>query len=153
MRLSNDRDQALIRSAASEAARNLLSFIPSLGTREAFAFGPGVSLPTRMSFEELQTAFRPNSEATGDTRSDASANISHDLIAMVIDRWRSASESQRSRELDTADRGQTVNAPVAPTRASSTVISRADALRESILKKPLDAVSLGGLSTPPPGFK
>jgi hypothetical protein len=153
MRLSNDRDQALIRSAASEAARNLLSFIPSLGTREAFAFGPGVSLPTRMSFEELQTAFRPNSEATGDTRSDASANISHDLIAMVIDRWRSASASQRSRELDTADRGQTVNAPVAPTRASSTVISRADALRESILKKPLDAVSLGGLSTPPPGFK
>src|SRR5689334_12033306 len=81
MRLSNDRDQALIRSAASEAARNLLSFIPSLGTREAFAFGPGVSLPTRMSFEELASSFRPNSDAVGDTRSDTAAKVNPDLIA------------------------------------------------------------------------
>jgi uncharacterized protein len=34
MRMSNDHDQALIRSAASDAAANLLAFIPSLGTRE-----------------------------------------------------------------------------------------------------------------------
>ena len=34
MRLANDRDQALIRSAVSDAAANLLSFVPSLGTRE-----------------------------------------------------------------------------------------------------------------------
>jgi DNA helicase HerA-like ATPase len=33
MRLSNERDQSLIRSAVSDAAANLLSFIPSLGTR------------------------------------------------------------------------------------------------------------------------
>ena len=43
MRLSNDRDQSLIRSAVSDAAVNLLSFIPSLGTREVFTFGPGVA--------------------------------------------------------------------------------------------------------------
>src|SRR6202012_5117277 len=49
MRLSNDRDQALIRSAASDAASNLLAFIPSLGMREAFVLGPGVGLPTRMT--------------------------------------------------------------------------------------------------------
>ena len=35
-RLSNDRDQALIRSAASDAAVHLLSFIPSLATRRGF---------------------------------------------------------------------------------------------------------------------
>lgn len=153
MRLSNDRDQALIRSAASDAARNLLSFIPSLGTREAFAFGPGVSLPTRMSFEELPAPFRPNSEATGDTRSDAGANISHDLIMMVIDRWRSASASPRTRECDAADRGQPGNIPLAPTQPSLASTSRPEVLRESILKKPLDQVALGGLSTPPPRFK
>ena len=153
MRLSNDRDQALIRSAASEAARNLLSFIPSLGTRESFAFGPGVSLPTRMSFEELPQALRPNSEATGDTRSDASANLSPDLIAMVIDRWRSASASQRVRELDAADRAPPVNVPLAPTRPSPAPAPRPDALRESILKKPLDSVALGGLSAPATRFK
>ena len=90
MRLSNDRDQALIRSAASDAAANLLSFIPSLGTREAFAFGPAVALPTRMSFSDLPPALRPNSEAAGNTRSDAGANLNPDLIPMVIERWRSA---------------------------------------------------------------
>ena len=53
MRLSNDRDQTLIRSAVSDAAANLLSFIPSLGTREVFTFGAGVALPTRMRFQDL----------------------------------------------------------------------------------------------------
>ncbi|HEX2365574.1 MAG TPA: DUF87 domain-containing protein, partial [Bradyrhizobium sp.] len=48
MRLANDRDQALLRSAVSDAAANLLSFVPSLGTREVLAFGEGVALPTRL---------------------------------------------------------------------------------------------------------
>ena len=51
MRLSNEGDQKLIRSAVSDAAANLLSFIPSLGTREVFTFGSGVALPTRMRSE------------------------------------------------------------------------------------------------------
>jgi DNA helicase HerA-like ATPase len=34
MRMANDRDQALLRSAVSDAAANLLAFVPSLGTRE-----------------------------------------------------------------------------------------------------------------------
>ncbi len=153
MRLSNDRDQELIRSAASDAARNLLSFIPSLGTREAFAFGPGVSLPTRMSFDELAVANRPNSEATGDTRSDASANISQDLISMVIDRWRSASANQRSREFDTANRVQTVNAPFAPMPQPQPSVSRAETLRESILKKPLDQIASNQMGAAPPRLR
>jgi uncharacterized protein len=153
MRLSNDRDQALIRSAASDAARNLLSFIPSLGTREAFAFGPGVSLPTRMSFEELAATLRPNSEAIGDTRSDAGATVTPDLIATVIDRWRAASASQRSREFDAPDREPPVNVPMAPTHQSPVSAPRAEALRASILKKPLDPAALGGLSAPAPRFK
>ena len=33
MRMSNDRDQAMLRSAVSDAAANLLAFVPSLGTR------------------------------------------------------------------------------------------------------------------------
>src|SRR6266404_2425992 len=53
MRLANDRDQALLRSAVSDAAANLLSFVPSLGTREVLAFGEGVALPTRLRFKEV----------------------------------------------------------------------------------------------------
>ena len=53
MRLSSEGDQALIRSAVSDAAANLLSFVPSLGTREVFVFGSGVALPTRMRFRRI----------------------------------------------------------------------------------------------------
>jgi DNA helicase HerA-like ATPase len=48
MRMTNDRDQAILRSAVSDAAANLLDFLPSLGTAEVFAFGEGVALPTRV---------------------------------------------------------------------------------------------------------
>jgi len=98
MRLSNEGDQKLIRSAVSDAAANLLSFIPSLGTREVFAFGSGVALPTRMRFGELSADKRPNSEASGNTRSDAGTNMNRDLLATVIERWRSASMSHRSSD-------------------------------------------------------
>jgi DNA helicase HerA-like ATPase len=53
MRLANERDQTLLRSAVSDAAANLLSFVPSLGTREVLAFGEGVALPTRLRFKEV----------------------------------------------------------------------------------------------------
>ena len=59
MRMSNDRDQALLRSAVSDAAANLFGFVPSLGTREALAFGVGVPLPTRLTFAELPPQLVP----------------------------------------------------------------------------------------------
>ncbi len=64
MRLANDRDQSLLRSAVSDAAANLLSFVPSLGTREVLAFGEGVALPTRLRFKEVPAHQLPRSEAT-----------------------------------------------------------------------------------------
>jgi DNA helicase HerA-like ATPase len=161
MRLSNDRDQALIRSAASDAAANLLSFIPSLGTREAFALGPGVALPTRMSFGELPAAQRPNSEATGNTRSEAGANINHDLIPMVIERWRNATAHQRTRDFEIAETGLAADisaptiqpdaAPLAPGQLPPLhSASRAELLRASLLKKPLDSGSLSAPRAFPP---
>src|ERR1700744_2244538 len=47
MRLANDRDQALLKSALSDDTAELLSFIPTLGVREAIAFGEAVPIPTR----------------------------------------------------------------------------------------------------------
>ena len=91
MRLSKDRDQAFINSAVCDASGNLLSFIPSLGTREVFTFGSGIAVPTRMRFRELPAAMRPLSEATGNTRSNASVGMHRDLITSVIERWRGAS--------------------------------------------------------------
>ncbi|AXK84120.1 DUF87 domain-containing protein [Pseudolabrys taiwanensis] len=166
MRLSNDRDQTLIRSAVSDAAANLLSFIPSLGTREVFAFGYGVALPTRMRFKELPPALRPASEASGNTRTDASANIGRDMISSVIDRWRSATMSHRMAGDEYADydappvqpQMQPAYAPQAPAYQPpapaypSPPAPQPSALRSSLLKKPLDAGFGGSSNPPPPGF-
>jgi uncharacterized protein len=148
MRLSNDRDQELIRSAVSEAAANLLSFIPSLGVREAFTFGAGVALPTCMRFQELPTAQRPNSEATGNTRLEAGTNVSRDMIASVIGRWRNASMSHRMSDTDAADYDAPPDPPPLQPAAHASPIhspSRTELLRASstILKKPPDAGSPG----------
>ncbi|HWK94536.1 MAG TPA: DUF87 domain-containing protein [Pseudolabrys sp.] len=111
MRLASEGDQKLIRSAVSDAAASLLDFIPSLGTREVFAFGAGVALPTRMRFLELPADKRPNSEASGSTQSQAGLSMDRDLLSSVIDRWRSASMSQRITDDLYDDGGSPFDAP------------------------------------------
>ncbi len=175
MRLSNDADQTLIRSAVSDAALNLLSFIPSLGVREVFTFGPGVAVPTRMRFSEIPESMRPNSEAAGSTRSDAGSTVSRDLIAGVIDRWRSATMSHRSGDEDFGDYASPLDAPALqpsavpppmpaapppPTRVAPTLAPAhrppptppgAPPPRPSVLRKPLEGGSPYPLSnTAPP---
>jgi hypothetical protein len=94
MRLSNDSDQAFVRSAVSDAAASLLTFLPSLATREVFAFGEGVALPTRLTFRELPAHLRPKGERIGEA-----GNIeSPEFITSVIERWRSATMSHRRPE-------------------------------------------------------
>jgi hypothetical protein len=145
----------------SDAAANLLSFIPSLGTREVFTFGSGVALPTRMRFAELPPELRPNSEASGSTRSDAGNSVGNELIAAVIERWRSASMNQRAgaEELDYTsplDTPLQPAAPAAPVASAAPVTPppspRGEALRSSLLKKPLDANTLAGAPASPPGY-
>ena len=157
MRLSNECDQAFVRSAVSDAAANLISFIPSLGTREVFTFGVGVALPTCMRFKELSADRRPNSEAFGNTRSDVRTDISRDLIASVIGRWRSATMTYRTGDdgdfgspLDAVTR-QPTDQPL-PQALSLQSAARANSLRSSILRKPLDASVLGGAPAAAAGY-
>ena len=92
MRMGNERDQALVRSAVSDAAANLLAFVPSLGTREVIAFGEGVPLPTRLVLREL--AGRAHSQGGGrsPTSPTNSTSISGDaFIDAVIEKWRGSS--------------------------------------------------------------
>jgi len=90
MRLANERDQALLRSAVSDAAANLLSFVPSLGTREVLAFGEGVALPTRLRFKEVPVHQRPRSEATIGTVPTATTGHDTHFVGAVLERWRGA---------------------------------------------------------------
>ena len=94
MRLANERDQTLLRSAVSDAAANLLSFVPSLGTREVLAFGEGVALPTRLRFKEVPPHQLPRAETSiAGSPSAASGQDAH-FVSAVLERWRGATSSR-----------------------------------------------------------
>ncbi len=144
MRLANDRDQALLRSAVSDAAANLLSFVPSLGTREVLAFGEGVALPTRLRFKELSQAQLPRSEATIATVSTSSAG--HDLafVGSVLSRWRGATTHREAHANDPLlyEKGapRPPEKPSLPRTTDSPLLQPSMGLdpdRFSLLKKPL----------------
>ncbi|MEK9284122.1 MULTISPECIES: DUF87 domain-containing protein [unclassified Bradyrhizobium] len=136
MRLANDRDQALLRAAVSDAAANLLSFVPSLGTREVLAFGEGVALPTRLRFKEVPPHQLPRGEAT--ISSVPSVTSGHDMhfVSAVLERWRGAT-SQRDVPNDpvfSAPPAKSFSSVDAPMLQPSMGL---DPDRFSLLKKPL----------------
>lgn len=134
MRLANDRDQALLRSAVSDAAANLLSFVPSLGTREVLAFGEGVALPTRLRFKEVPPQQLPRSDAAISTVPSASAGNDMHFVSAVLERWRGAtSHREVPNDPGFADRplARTVDAPMLQPSLGL------DPDRFSLLKKPL----------------
>ena len=60
MRLTNELDQEIIRSAISDSSAGILAFLSSIGNREAIAFGEGVATPMRMRFIEIGAQERPS---------------------------------------------------------------------------------------------
>lgn len=54
MRLSNDRDQEIIRSAIPDSSISTTSFISSIGNGEAIAFGEAIAVPMRMRFSRVE---------------------------------------------------------------------------------------------------
>jgi DNA helicase HerA-like ATPase len=145
MRMSNDRDQALLRSAVSDHGADLFAFVPSLGTREALAFGAGVPLPTRLTFPELTSVAIPKSESFASNH-DKSIDINElDFISAVVDRWRRATMSQQAAH----DEPMRIPQPAAeaPPLQPATPAAPApiEANRLSLLKKPIAADDLNPL--------
>jgi DNA helicase HerA-like ATPase len=135
MRMSNDRDQALVRSAVSDAAASLLSFVPSLGAREVFAFGEGVAMPARLIFTELPAHLLPSSEAFGKAHG-AYGGIGPEFIAGVVERWRGAMMNQKQG----GPEGETPG----PERLVAASAMAADAERLRLLKRPVAAGDRAG---------
>ncbi|MBO6716787.1 MAG: ATP-binding protein [Rhizobiaceae bacterium] len=70
MRLANERDQEIIRSAIADSSASTLSFLSSMGQREAIAFGEGVATTMRMKFEKLAGSMIPGSTTKSGTIGD-----------------------------------------------------------------------------------
>lgn len=100
MRMANDEDHSMMRSATSDAAANLLSFVASLGTGEVVGIGEGMPLSARFSFNTLPQELLPRSEAgAGELRTGIDRS---ELVKQAIERWRRATMSQtRTQEAET----------------------------------------------------
>jgi hypothetical protein len=134
MRMTNERDQSLLRSAVADTAANLLAFLPSLGTGEALGFGEGVALPTRLKFKQLPDNLLPKSETVnlGEV-SPASGKAPHSL-ASVVERWRGRIGEQPSLQRPV---GETASPSLAPTESGQPAAAL-DPNRFRLLKRPLD---------------
>lgn len=93
MRLANEQDQAIIRSAIADSSASTLSFLSSMGQREAIAFGEGVATTMRLKFERLDPTLLP-----GSTKHEASAApvANQDVdIASLVEKLRNVQRPQQ----------------------------------------------------------
>ena len=140
MRMTNDRDQALLRSAVADTAANLLAFLPSLGTGEAFAFGEGVALPTRLKFKQLPAQMLPRSDMMSGDQGSTHAPLDGRSLAAVIERWRGR-VSQAASKLGQGPADESESPSVQPASAPQPAPAL-DPNRFRLLKRPLDDQSL-----------
>jgi hypothetical protein len=90
LRMSNDRDQQIVRSAVSDTGSGLLEFLPALGQREAIAFGDGVSLPVRIRFDELPRSALPRSSTARFSEKWQTSVGDEGFLDQIVERWRMA---------------------------------------------------------------
>ena len=89
MRLNNERDQAFVRAAMPEGARGFLDSIPALRNRECIICGEGVSIPIRVSFDNLEEIKRPASEDPSFVELWNGSGGEEEAVYRTVQRWRS----------------------------------------------------------------
>ena len=133
MRMTNDRDQAFLAAAVSDAV-NLLSFVPSLGTGEVIAFGEGVPMPARMKFHRLPPERQPRNDVSGRAPADGEAIAGAAFVGAVVERWRGATMSKASG----VDADLTAVARLAREPGADGNGAALDQVHRRLLRRPLD---------------
>jgi hypothetical protein len=90
LRMSNDRDQAIVASAVADTGAGLLEFLPSLGQREAIAFGDGMALPVRIKFDELPKRNLPKSSTARFSERWQKSLNDNGFLDQIVERWRAS---------------------------------------------------------------
>ena len=91
MRLNNDRDQSFVRAAMPEGARGFLDSIPALKNRECIICGEGVSIPVRVTFDELDASLRPASDDPSFAQLWCNSGGEEVSVERTVQRWRAQS--------------------------------------------------------------
>ncbi|MDX8459570.1 ATP-binding protein [Mesorhizobium humile] len=94
MRLANEQDQAIIRSAIADSSASTLAFLSSMGQREAIAFGEGVATTMRLKFEKLAQEFIPGTAKREQVEPSVDGNDVD--LAMIVERLRNVPKPQQA---------------------------------------------------------
>jgi uncharacterized protein len=93
MRLGADADQNFIARAVPDAARGMLTALPSLPQREAIVSGDGVRLAMRIRFDDLPPEHQPRSESARFSEAWQKDEVDEAFVEDGIRRWRSQRRS------------------------------------------------------------
>src|SRR5262249_22645167 len=120
LRMSNDRDQEIVTSAITDTGSGLLEFLPALGQREALAFGDGLALPVRITFDELPASALPRSTTAHFTEHWQRSVGDEGFLEQVVEKWRSSDiggNSDLSQQAAQLAEGMSIDAPPPPPTA------------------------------------
>ena len=88
MRLANEHDQEIIRSAIPNSSTSTTSFISSIGNGEAIAFGEAVAVPMRMRFSRVEASRLPKANGTSIRSDDTPQSVD---LRSIVSRMRAVS--------------------------------------------------------------
>lgn len=114
MRLTNERDQEILKAGISDAAASLLEFMPTMGTGEAVTFGEGVALPTRVKFDLLPANALPQSTTASFTQNWSRDVGDEQFLADIVNRWRLQSYNPLAADSVQGDSPEDVQSSTAP---------------------------------------
>ncbi len=83
MRLANELDQEIIRSAIGDSSASTIGFLSSIGNREAIAFGEAIATPMRMKFLHQERAQLPKTASGIAETERSSAPMSLNLRGLI----------------------------------------------------------------------
>ena len=136
MRLTNERDQDILRAGISDAAASLLEFMSTMGTGEAITFGEGVALPTRIKFDMLPADEWPKSNTASFTTNWARDLPDDSFLNEVVSRWRAQTFNPDSANYVVEAPAVQVAVPQHSSIRRETLPAAADQLRPGIQPPP-----------------
>lgn len=94
MHLGNDVDQHFISTVVPDAARGMLTALPSLRPQEAIVSGDGVPLPMHIRFDDLAPEHQPRSTSAEFSKAWQTDSADTAFLEEGIRRWRSQSRTR-----------------------------------------------------------
>jgi uncharacterized protein len=96
LRLSNDKDQQVIRQSTFEGLTDVVEYLPLLGDREAIILGQAVSMPMRVRFDDLGQNKTPKNMNKGFSQTWQDATMDRSNLNSVVSRWRTTGRTSQS---------------------------------------------------------